>query len=294
MLADAVGVSNTAGPHEITLTEAMVDRQWISFFVFTTAGASPDGIGYLLSDDILALTAEATAPTDAENALPVVTASYSASNFTQQSGNYFVFRKDDSTLWVRPTRLAAHALTITATPIGGASTGGQQAAGGRTLVQRNIITARTPLAEFSFTTDWGLVSGTAPTFTAIPKADFDRIELGFYVNSAFVYPIVLTRAMVAEMGPTPDPLTAGLMDSNTIPGAFLTFRTATGPDAREPVLLSPKYGFMQARSAASRCGILVHMNDNADDDWAAVGVHVICNDQVDWEYARAYYYEDAN
>ena len=139
---------------------------------------------------------------------------------------------------------------------GGASTGGQQAAAGRTLVQRDIITSRTPLAEFSFTTDWALVSGTAPTFTAIPRADFDRIELGFYVNSAFVYPIVITRAMITEMGPTPDPLTAGLVDSDTIPGAFLTFRTATGPDAREPVLLSPKYGFMQARSAASRCGIV--------------------------------------
>ena len=81
VLADAVGVSNTAGPHEIALTEAMAPRQWLSFFVFTTAGASPDGIGYLLSDDILALTAEATAPTDAENSLPVVTGSYSAANF---------------------------------------------------------------------------------------------------------------------------------------------------------------------------------------------------------------------
>ena len=71
VLADAVGVSNTAGPHEITLTEAMVARQWISFFVFTICrlASNPDGIGYLLSDDILALTAEATAPTDAENGI---------------------------------------------------------------------------------------------------------------------------------------------------------------------------------------------------------------------------------
>ena len=293
VLVDAVGVSNTAGPHEITLTEAMVARQWLTFFVLSSAGASPDGIGYLLSDDILALTAEATAPTDAENALPVVTASYSASNFSQQSGNYFVYRKDDSTLWVRPTRLAAHTLTITATPMGGgAATGGQQAAGGRTLVQRNIITARSPLSEFSFTTEWDEVDGTQPTFTAIPKADFVQIDLGFYVNSQFVYPITLTRAMVTEMGPISNPLTPGLISSSIVPGAFLTFRTATGPDAREPVLLSPKYSYMEARRAASRCGIFVNMNDNADGDWASVGVHVMCNDQVDWEYARAYYYED--
>ena len=119
VLADAVGVSNTAGPHEIALTEAMTARQLLTFYVVTSAGANPDGIGYLLSDDLLALTAEATAPTDAENALPVVTASYSASSFTQQSGNSFVYRKDDSTLWIRPTRLAAHSLTIIATPLGG-------------------------------------------------------------------------------------------------------------------------------------------------------------------------------
>ena len=129
-LANAVAVANTAGPHEIALTEAMKPRQWLSIFVLSSAAASPDGIGYLLSDDILALTAEATAPTDAENALPVVTASYSASNFSQQSGNYFVYRKDDSTLWVRPTRLAAHTLTITATPMGGGTgTPGQQSPG---------------------------------------------------------------------------------------------------------------------------------------------------------------------
>ena len=36
------------------------------------------------------------------------------------------------------------------------------------------------------------------------------------------------------------------------------------------------------------------MNDDGNNDWASVGVHVMCNDQVDWEYARAYYYEDAS
>ena len=205
-----------------------------------------------------------------------------------------VWYADDDTLYVAHARGTAHTLTITALPVGGASTGGQQAAGGRVLVQRNIIVARSPLSEFSFTTDWDEVDGTQPTFTAIPRADFVQIDLGFYVNSQFVYPITLTRAMVTEMGPISNPLTPGLISSSIVPGAFLTFRTATGPDAREPVLLSPKYSYMEARRAASRCGIFVNMNDNADNDWASVGVHVMCNDQVDWEYARAYYYEDAN
>ena len=115
VLADAVPVANTAGPHEIALTEAMAARQWLTFFAFTSTAAAPDGIGYLLSDDVLALTPEATAPTDAENALPVVMANYAATASSLQSGNYYVYRKDDSTLWVRPTRLATHTLTITST-----------------------------------------------------------------------------------------------------------------------------------------------------------------------------------
>ena len=175
---------------------------------------------------------------------------------------------------------------------GGGSTGGQQAAAGRTLVQRNIITARQAQSEFSISTEWTNVDGTAPTFTAIPKADFDRIEIGFWVNSSFVYPIVLTRAMVTAMGPTNNPLPTGLVDADDIPGAFLTFRTATGPDAREPILLNPRYGFMEARRMASRCGIFIHMNDNSDNDWAQVGFHYVCEDQIDLEYVRAYFYED--
>ena len=71
VLADAVGVSNTAGPHEIALTEAMAARQILTFFVGTSGATNPDAIGYLLSDDVLALTAEATAPTDSENGLPL-------------------------------------------------------------------------------------------------------------------------------------------------------------------------------------------------------------------------------
>ena len=41
VLADAVGVSNTAGPHEITLTEAMVARQIITIYVGYVWGYEP-------------------------------------------------------------------------------------------------------------------------------------------------------------------------------------------------------------------------------------------------------------
>ena len=291
-LLDARAIPTGSSATQVTLAGgSLTDAQVLGFKLVGSSGSS--AYATALAADIRALTVQAAAPTTATtNSLALRIHGLNQATINNVQTNVLrVWYVDDDTLYVAQARGVAHTITITALPAGGSSTGGQQAAG-RTLVQRNIVTARAPLAEFSFTSDWNLVDGTAPTFTAIPKADFDRIELGFYVNSAFVYPIVLTRAMVTEMGPTPDPLPTGLVDSNTIPGAYLTFRTATGPDAREPVLLSPKYSYMQARSAASRCGIFVHMNDNADDDWATVGVHVVCNDQVDWEYARAYYYED--
>ena len=166
VLADAIAVDNTAGPHEITLTEAMTERQLLTIFTFSSAAASPDGIGYLLSDDILALTATATAPTDAEHGLPVVLGNHAAAAFSQQSGNYFIFRQDDSTLWIRPTRLGAHTLTITATPLGRwwhlhcrtASRSREKSSSAQHHHRSGLR-----LTEFSFTTDWeSLVSRDRP------------------------------------------------------------------------------------------------------------------------------------
>ena len=118
VLADAVGVSNTAGPHEITLTEAMGARQIVTFYVVTSGATNPDAIGYFLSDDILALDPEATAPSDSENGLPFTVTNYTQTSITSQGGNYYVFRKDDSTLWVRPTRLLAHSTDHHGDPAG--------------------------------------------------------------------------------------------------------------------------------------------------------------------------------
>ena len=113
-------------------------------------------IGYLLSDDILALDGRGNrSRTDAENGLCRFTTPNYYSNFKllQQGGNYYVFRKDDSTLWVRPTRLAAHALTITATPLGGGT--GAQLAGG--LTEQVIVGSKIATTEYGLGTLWTAV-----------------------------------------------------------------------------------------------------------------------------------------
>ena len=231
VLADAVGVSNTAGPHEIALTEAMVPRQWLTFFAFTTAGASPDGPGYALSDDILALTAEATAPTDAENAWPIVTASYSASNFSQQSGNYFVYRKDDSTLWIRPTRLAAHTLTITATPMGGGGTGAQLAGG---LTEQVIVGSRLATTEYGLGTLWtGVVDAISPTIS--PPIDPDnllQIAVGLRIDTEAAPELIISGAGIRRMTHTSDPLPSTAVSSDEIPGAYYSARVSRNNEDR--------------------------------------------------------------
>ena len=287
VLADAVGVSNTAGPHEIALTEAMVPRQWLSFFVFTTAGASPDGIGYLLSDDILALTAEATAPTDAENALPVLQASYSASNFTQQSGNYFVFRKDDSTLWIRPTRLAAHALTITATPMGGGGgTAGQQLAGG--LTEQVIVGSRLATTEYGLGTLWtAVVDAISPTIS--PPIDPDnllQIAVGLRIDTEAAPELIISGAGIRRVTHTNDPLPSTAVSSDEIPGAYYSARVPQNNEDRV-IEINPTLSWMEKRRQAGRYGVLFAFTDDAAGNLTSIRPFVSAAVEIDIEYIIA-------
>ena len=295
VLADATGVANTAGPHEIALTEAMGARQWISFFVFTTAGASPDGIGYLLSDDILALTAEATAPTDAENALPVVTASYSASNFTQQSGNYFVFRKDDSTLWVRPTRLAAHTLTITATPLGGgALTTAEQTSlsNAKVLVSDDFAGAGNALNAHSNDDAWTLYTPNIHVVTAIEYDSIERIDLVLEQNGKADLPFVITRGMLDE-------IQAGAFmpnaptNSQRIRGIFHAGRIAPGSRNQNYWTMTPRYDFMNERRNAGDNCILIQYGLNGTLFTALYFRIRQESGSLNFKGAKLWYWEDA-
>ena len=285
VLADAVGVSNTAGPHEIALTEAMVARQWLTFFVFTTDGASPDGIGYALSDDILALTAEATAPTDAENAWPVVTASYSASNFTQQSGNYFVFRKDDSTLWVRPTRLAAHSLTITATPMGDGGTGAQLSGG---LTEQVIVGSRLATTEYGLGTLWtGVVDAISPTIS--PPIDPDnllQVAVGLRIDTEAAPELIISGAGIRRMTHTSDPLPSTAVSSDEIPGAYYSARVSRNNEDRV-IEINPTLSWMEKRREAGRYGILFAFTENAAGNLSSIRPFVSAAVEIDIEYIVA-------
>ena len=298
VLADAVGVSNTAGPHEITLTEAMMPRQLLSFFVFSSAAASPDGIGYLLSDDLLALTAEATTPTDAENALPVVTASYSASNFTQQSGNYFVFRKDDSTLWVRPTRLVAHTLTITATPLGGGlSTSEQQELVSEArLIDTFIITSTNALTTTATTTPMDSVPRDTFNFTTIPIEDFERIDLGLELDGTydFVVPIRISRQMMLDIPATPaDLYPDGGTTTRRLQAVYWSGRVSAGINSEIGTAVTrPRFDWVDARRGNGIESLSIAFTKNTDGDISQMHTYASSDVVMRLVYAVIRHYEE--
>ena len=263
----------------------MVARQWLTFFVFTTAGASPDGIGYALSDDLLALTAEATAPTDAENAWPVVTASYSASNFTQQSGNYFVFRKDDSTLWVRPTRLAAHSLTITATPMGGGGTGAQLSGG---LTEQVIVGSRLATTEYGLGTLWtGVVDAISPTISpAINPDNLLQVAVGLRIDTEAAPELIISGAGIRRMTHTSDPLPSTAVSSDEIPGAYYSARVSRNNEDRV-IEINPTLSWMEKRREAGRYGILFAFTENAAGNLTSIRPFVSAAVEIDIEYIVA-------
>ena len=298
VLASSVGVSNTAGPHEIALTEAMVARQLISFFVFSSVAASPDGIGYLLSDDILALTAEATAPTDAGNALPVVTASYSASNFSQQSGNYFVYRKDDSTLWVRPTRLAAHTLTITATPLGGGlSTSEQQSLVNESrLVDTEIISSTNALTTTATSTPMDSVPRDTFNFATIPIEDFERIDLGLELDGTFdfVVPIRISRQMMLDIPTTPaDLYPDGGTTTRRLQAVYWSGRVSAGINSEIGTAVTrPIFTWVDSRRNNGLESLSIAFTKNVDGDISQMHTYASSDVTMRLVYAVIRHYED--
>ena len=292
VLADAVGVSNTAGPHEIALTEAMVARQIVTFHIVTSGATNPDAIGYFLSDDILALTAEATAPSDSENGLPFTVTNYTQTSITSQGGNYYVFRKDDSTLWVRPTRLLAHSLTITATPLaGGAGTAGQLASAGlRTTQIFDRDAAAAGLTVYPLGTALSAGNDNHFTFVEVDKESVDRVELMVLVASQYYLPIFITREMLERT--TPQSGHPGTIDNTEDCGCYyMSGRTLNSSDSREPPVMNPLWAFIDNRRLANRYGIVIWLDDNpAGTDWRGLHIYAISGQEMHIAAGYVYHY----
>ena len=298
VLADAVGVSNTAGPHEITLTEAMVARQIVTFHIVTSGATNPDAIGYLLSDDILLLDPEATAPSDAENGLPLTTTNYTQTSITSQGGNYFVFRKDDSTLWVRPTRLLAHSLTITATPLGGAlSTSAQQELVNESrLVDTEIITSTQALSTTATSTPMDSVPRDTFNFTTIPIEDFERIDLGLELDGTFdfVVPIRISRQMMLDIPTTPaDLYPDGGTTQRRLEAVYWSGRVSAGINSEIGTAVTrPIFTWVDSRRNNGLESLSVAFTKNVDGDISQMHTYASSDVTMRLRYAVIRHYED--
>ena len=282
ILADATAIDNTAGPHEITLDAVLTARNLLTFHVVTSAAASPDALGYILSDDLLARTAEATAPSDVENALPFTTTNIAQLTQTSQGGNYLVWFKDDTTLWIQSTRLAAHSLTITATPLGGGAGTSEQQSGSGVLTRVNIH--EPPSDPFELTTTG---TGSALSvgnenqifFTAVEKARVERCVIILRIDDTFNIKADISKEEMDRLPDItelrPDPI-VGTDESGVI---YLSGRTQISADSREPQLPNPTWAYIDFRRLANRYGICIGFTDDSTGlRWRSLRTY--CNSDI--------------
>ena len=165
---------------------------------------------------------------------------------------------------------------------------GQRGAGGAGLYLVEdipIISSKLYPTEYGLGTTWGSVfDGSSPTFVPILPEDVDRIEVGFYIGSRYTLPMVITQAMIYEMGATAG-IPTGAVAATTIKGAYLSGRLNPETDSREPMVINPKYGYMEDRRTALRYGILVGISQNADGEMRQLRIFVSANIEIDVEYA---------
>ena len=265
VLANAAGIPATVGPHEIALTESMTERYLLSFHLVTADVDTPDGLGYLLSDDIMALTAVADAPTTEANSLPLTSLNLSQANLASTAGNFLVWREADDALWFRSSRSAAFNVTITATPIGGG--GSLTTSEQESLSNAKVLTSRVfngtgnGIATLGAGTTWPTNSPNTFVVTATEYADIERIELVFRQNGKVGLPYIITKGVLDEI-PAGAFMPNSPADSQTIRGVFYAGRI--GPSHRNTNywVINPRFDFMDERREASDNCILIQYGLN--------------------------------
>ena len=119
VLVDGLAVAAAVTPNAIALTEDVVARQLLTFRLENSTAANTSPTFMVLSDDFLALAATAASPSDNGNSIPVSAPRADSSGTGHAQGTIWVYRQDDSNLWIKSSRSFAYALTLAATPLGG-------------------------------------------------------------------------------------------------------------------------------------------------------------------------------
>ena len=170
--------------------------------------------------------------------------------------------------------------------------GGSGGGTGITYVQNEVITASFGLTEALLSSTWAATSQVGIPLTAIDKTEVDRIELGILVDSLFVMPIIITRAMLDQLTPTNNLIPVSPANSDIIQGIYWSGRITGTADSREPMLMHPTYGFMEARRQANRNSFLIGFDDDtAGDNWIQAYVSANSGHEISIEYMTTYHFE---
>ena len=270
-------------------TEDIPARSILTFEIVGTA----TGYAIMLSDDLLALTAQTGGPSTAANAYPMYTRNHSNSLPTQNQGNsWLVWREDADSIYFRESRGTGGTLTVTATPLGGGGTSTQQASAGITVVENEVITAPFPMTEAPLADDWRGTQQQGIPLTAIPKDEIDRIEFGIRIDSRYVIPFVVTRGMLNRLAPTSDIIPTSPANSAVMQGVYWSGRPGAPNASREHLILLPTYGYMDGRRLANRSGFFMTFDDDASgDNWIQAYVGANSGDEIDISYLTTYRFQ---
>ena len=263
-----------------------------SILTFEIVGTST-GYAIMLSDDLLALTAQSGGPSTAANAYAMYARNHSNSLPTQNQGNsWLVWREDADSIYFRESRGSGGSLTITATPLGGGGTSTQQASSGITVVENQVITAIFPMTEAPLADDWRGTQQQGIPLTAIPKDEIDRIEFGIRIDSRYVIPFVVTRGMLNRLAPTSDIIPTSPANSAVMQGVYWSGRPGAPNASREHLILLPTYGYMDGRRLANRSGFFMTFDDDASgDNWVQAYVGANSGDEIDISYLTTYRFQ---
>ena len=266
-----------------------------SILTFEIVGTAT-GYATMLSDDLLALTAQTGGPSTTANSYGMYTRNHSNSLPTQNQGNAWnVWREDADSIYFRDSRGSGGTLTITATPLGGGlSTSEQQELlTDSRPIDTDIITTPRDLAVYGTGTLFESIINNNFSMTEIPFEDLIHIDIGIELDSRFVVPVRITRQMILDTPTTPQTLfpTGGTTERRLACIYWSGRVSATQSSEISQPVSRPRYSWANSRRLNGVEGIFIAITKNTDNDIGHISVYASSDIAVDIEYLTVRRYE---
>ena len=276
-------------------TEDIPARHLLTFEIVGTA----TGYAIMLSDDLLALTAQSGGPSTSANSYPMYTRNHSNSLPTQNQGNsWLVWREDADSIYFRESRGSGGTLTITATPLGGGlSTSEQQELVNESrLVDTEIISSTNALTTTATSTPMDSVPRDTFDFATIPIEDFERIDIGLELDGTFdfVVPIRISRQMMLDIPTTPaDLYPDGGTTQRRLEAVYWSGRVSAGINSEIGTAVTrPIFTWVDSRRNNGIESLSIAFTKNVDGDISQMHTYASSDVTMRLRYAVIRHYED--